>query len=57
MWFVFLQLSGLGHSAMAKRYALASLDEAEAYLKHPVLGSRLAECTELVNAVEGPFHQ
>jgi uncharacterized protein (DUF1810 family) len=53
MWFVFPQLSGLGRSAMAQRYALASLEEAEAYLEHPVLGSRLVECTELVNAVEG----
>jgi uncharacterized protein (DUF1810 family) len=53
MWFVFPQLSGLGHSAMAQRYALASLEEAKAYLQHPVLKSRLVECTELVNAVEG----
>jgi uncharacterized protein (DUF1810 family) len=53
MWFVFPQLSGLGHSAMAQRYALTSQEEAKAYLKHPVLRSRLVECTELVNAVEG----
>jgi len=53
MWFVFPQLSGLGHSAMARRYAIASLDEAAAYLHHPVLGPRLIACTELVNGQEG----
>src|SRR5271154_4294276 len=53
MWFVFPQLSGLGHSAMAERYAIASLGEATAYLEHPVLGPRLIECSELVNNVEG----
>jgi len=53
MWFVFPQLSGLGHSAMARRYAIASLDGAGAYLRHPVLGARLVECSELVNRVEG----
>jgi uncharacterized protein (DUF1810 family) len=53
MWFVFPQLAGLGHSPMAQRYAIASLDEARAYLAHGVLGPRLIECTDLVNAVEG----
>ena len=53
MWFIFPQLAGLGHSAMAQRYAIASRDEALAYLGHAVLGKRLAECTALVNAVEG----
>jgi uncharacterized protein (DUF1810 family) len=53
MWFVFPQLRGLGHSAMAKQYAIASLMEAEAYLDHPILKPRLIECTELVNQVEG----
>ena len=53
MWFVFPQLRGLGHSSMAQRFGIASLDEARAYLAHTVLGSRLVECTELVNAVEG----
>ena len=53
MWFVFPQLTGLGHSAMAQRYALASLDEARAYADHPVLGKRLVDCTGLVNRVEG----
>ena len=53
MWFVFPQLAGLGHSPMAQRYAIASLDEARAYLAHPVLGPRLVECTGLVTAVTG----
>lgn len=52
MWFVFPQMAGLGHSAMARRYAISSLDEARAYFKHPILGARLLECTALVNAVE-----
>jgi uncharacterized protein (DUF1810 family) len=53
MWFVFPQLSGLGFSAMAQRYAIATLGEAAAYLEHPILGLRLIECSELVNQVEG----
>jgi uncharacterized protein (DUF1810 family) len=53
MWFIFPQLAGLGHSAMAQRFAIASRDEAAAYLGHGVLGSRLRECTALVNAVRG----
>ena len=44
MWFVFPQRDGLGTSAMARRYAIGSLDEARAYLAHPVLGPRLVEC-------------
>lgn len=52
MWFVFPQLAGLGSSPMARRFAIASLDEAAAYLAHPVLGPRLVDCTGLVNAVE-----
>lgn len=51
MWFVFPQLAGLGLSAMAKKFSIGSLEEARAYLNHPVLGSRLRECTELVLAV------
>jgi uncharacterized protein (DUF1810 family) len=50
MWFIFPQLAGLGRSAMAQRYALTSLDEARAYLAHPVLGERLRECVALVLA-------
>lgn len=52
MWFVFPQLRGLGSSGMAQRYAIASLDEARAYLEHPVLGERLVDCTRIVNQVE-----
>ena len=53
MWYIFPQLAGLGHSAMAQRYAIVSREEATAYLGHAVLGPRLCECTALVNAVEG----
>ena len=53
MWYVFPQLRGLGHSWMANYYGISSLQEAEAYLRHPILGPRLLECTELVNRVEG----
>ena len=53
MWFIFPQLAGLGHSPMARRFALVSGEEAAAYLDHGVLGPRLRECTALVNAVEG----
>ena len=53
MWFIFPQLAGLGHSAMAQRFAIASRAEAVAYLVHGVLGSRLRECTALVNGTEG----
>ncbi len=48
MWFIFPQLSGLGHSPMAQYYGIASLDEARAYLDHPLLGPRLTECVEAV---------
>ena len=44
MWFVFPQLAGLGRSPTAMFYAIASLDEARAYLKHPLLGPRLRQC-------------
>ena len=44
MWFIFPQLQGLGRSSMAQRYGISSLDEARAYLAHPVLGQRLREC-------------
>jgi uncharacterized protein (DUF1810 family) len=52
IWFVFPQIAGLGSSATAARYAVSSLDEARAYLRHDVLGPRLHECTRLVNAVQ-----
>jgi uncharacterized protein (DUF1810 family) len=51
MWFIFPHIRGLGSSSMAQRFAIADLKEARAYLDHPVLGSRLRECTDLVNAV------
>ena len=53
MWFVFPQIRGLGHSPMAEKFAIASLDEARAYLGHPILGPRLRECTQLVVEVQG----
>ena len=53
MWFVFPQIAGLGRSEMSRFYAIASLDEARAYLAHPVLGPRLRECAGLVLATEG----
>ncbi|MGI5241507.1 DUF1810 domain-containing protein [Dactylosporangium sp. CA-139066] len=52
MWFVFPQVAGLGRSATAQRYAIASLDEARAYLQHPVLGPRLLECADALLADE-----
>lgn len=53
MWFVFPQLQGLGSSPTARHYAIGSLDEARAYLAHPLLGARLRECTATVNRLEG----
>jgi uncharacterized protein (DUF1810 family) len=53
MWFVFPQVTGLGSSPMAVRFAISSLDEARAYLAHPVLGARLREITGIVLRVEG----
>jgi uncharacterized protein (DUF1810 family) len=53
MWFIFPQIRGLGHSPIAQEFAISSLQEAQAYLQHPVLGARLRECTQLVNAIEG----
>ncbi len=53
MWYVFPQLQGLGSSAASRRFGISSLEEARAYLAHPVLGPRLIECTRLVTAVEG----
>jgi len=53
MWFVFPQVEGLGKSRKARRYAISSQQEADAYLAHPVLGSRLRGCTGIVNGIEG----
>jgi uncharacterized protein (DUF1810 family) len=51
MWFIFPQLQGLGHSAMARRFALQGVDQARRYAAHPVLGHRLRRCTQLVQTV------
>lgn len=53
IWFIFPQIAGLGHSAMAQQFAIASIDEAKAYLQHPLLGQRLRDCTQLVLDVNG----
>jgi uncharacterized protein (DUF1810 family) len=53
MWFIFPQVKGFGHSGTAQKFAIASLEEAKTYLQHPVLGSRLRECTQLVLDVDG----
>lgn len=53
IWFVFPQIAGLGHSAMSQQYAITSLDEARAYLAHPVLGARLRECAGILLGFEG----
>jgi uncharacterized protein (DUF1810 family) len=52
MWYIFPQISGLGSSPMAQKFAISSPAEASAYVDHPVLGPSLRECTELVNATE-----
>jgi uncharacterized protein (DUF1810 family) len=51
MWFVFPQVAGLGRGPMSERYAIRSLEEARAYVAHPVLGARLRECARLVVAI------
>jgi uncharacterized protein (DUF1810 family) len=53
MWFVFPQIEGLGHSQLSRKFAISSRAEAEAYLKHPILGPRLRDCARLVNLVAG----
>jgi uncharacterized protein (DUF1810 family) len=53
MWYIFPQVEGLGFSTMSRHYAVKGLDEAKAYLNHPVLGPRLVECAEAVLGVEG----
>jgi uncharacterized protein (DUF1810 family) len=53
MWFIFPQFAGLGYSPLAQRFAIASREEAVAYLGHGILGPRLRECTALANAVKG----
>ena len=53
IWSIFPQLKGLGHSANSEFYGIAGVNEAAAYLKHPVLGPRLMECVQAVNSIEG----
>lgn len=53
MWYVFPQIAGLGQSPTARRFAIQGREEARAYLDHPILGARLRECTQTVNAVKG----
>lgn len=57
MWFIFPQMRGLGRSPTATHFGIASLDEAHAYLEHPILGPRLRECTDLVLQVKGKSAQ
>ena len=53
IWFVFPQVAGLGHSWMSHKFAISSLEEARAYLAHPVLGRRLIECAAIVAQTQG----
>ena len=53
MWYIFPQIAGLGESTFSKHYAIKSVEEARHYLIHPILGTRLLECTTAVLAVEG----
>ena len=53
IWYIFPQIQGLGRSWTAEKFAISSLEEAKAYLKHPLLGARLRQCTELVLNIEG----
>jgi uncharacterized protein (DUF1810 family) len=52
MWFIFPQIKGLGSSPTAQRFAISGLEEGAAYLKHPILGRRLQECTVIVNGLD-----
>ncbi len=52
MWFVFPQIAGLGHSGMAQQFAIRDLEEARAYLEHPLLGRRLVECARALTALD-----
>ncbi|MGO8979628.1 MAG: DUF1810 domain-containing protein, partial [Streptosporangiaceae bacterium] len=53
IWFVFPQIAGLGQSPTSRTYAISSIEEARAYLRHPVLGPRLAECARILTEVQG----
>ncbi len=53
MWFIFPQVAGLGYSPMSRKFGISSMDEARAYLRHPVLSARLIECARILIAIEG----
>jgi len=53
MWYVFPQIAGLGQSPTSRRYAISSIDEARAYLAHPLLGPRLRDCAEILTGLSG----
>jgi len=53
IWFIFPQIAGLGQSPTSRAFAISSLEEARAYLRHPVLGPRLTECARIVAGVQG----
>jgi uncharacterized protein (DUF1810 family) len=53
MWFVFPQIAGLGFSSTSRTYAISSLAEAKAYLRHPVLGQRLTDCALILTELTG----
>jgi uncharacterized protein (DUF1810 family) len=53
IWFVFPQIAGLGYSATSRMFAISSLEEARAYLAHPVLGPRLVECATIMAQTQG----
>ena len=54
MWFVLPQIAGLGTSELSRRYAISSLEEARAYLAHPILGTRIEECARALTELDGP---
>src|SRR5260370_1684640 len=53
MWYIFPQIAGLGSSSMSRRFAISSLTEAQAYLRHPILGARLTMCTQIIMGING----
>lgn len=53
MWYIFPQLEGLGHSSTARFYAIKGIDEARAFLAHPILGQRLRDCVQAALSLEG----
>jgi len=53
MWYIFPQIDGLGRSFKSKMYSIKSFEEAREYLKHPILGNRLKECSKIMYELEG----